>query len=188
MVVWRRVGRPLVYGLKALGRRLRGEPPFQPPLPWNSGAFVIICDDSGYVFWVKRKDYAIWNLPGGGSLPGEAPWETAVRETREETGLVVSLTSCSGVYVKPTGNTMIFIFTATIIGGVLTTGPESAAFDYFTPGKEPTNTLPKHVERVADATAMPGTTVFKIQAGPPGVEALDLQNVNPEDSVTATPK
>jgi ADP-ribose pyrophosphatase YjhB (NUDIX family) len=184
MVVWRWVDGPLVYGLKALGRRLRGEPLFQPPLPWNSGAFVIICDDSGDVLWVRRNDFDVWNLPGGGSEQGEAPWETAVRETREETGLEVSLSRLSGVYVKPAENTMIFAFTAAITGGVLTTGTESAGFDYFRPGKEPVNTLPKHVERVADATAMSGTTVFKVQDGPAGLEAIGLQNVNHENSVT----
>ncbi|MFE2014278.1 NUDIX domain-containing protein [Streptomyces sp. NPDC059491] len=30
-----------------------------------------------------------WQWPGGTSETGERPWETAVRETREETGLVV---------------------------------------------------------------------------------------------------
>ncbi len=188
MIIWRRVVGPLVYGLKDIGRRMQRVHPYKPPLPWKSGAFVILRDDSGGVLWVKRNDFDVWNLPGGGSEQGEAPWETAVRETREETGLEVSLSRLSGLYVKPAENIMIFAFTADITSGVLTTGTEAIAFDYFRPGKEPDNTLPKHVERVADATAMSGTTVFKIQAGPSGVEALGLQNVNPEDSVTATPK
>jgi 8-oxo-dGTP pyrophosphatase MutT (NUDIX family) len=188
MIVWRRAIGPLVYALKDLSRRLRGEPPFQPPLPWSSGAFVIVRDDSGDVLWVKRNDYDVWNLPGGGSEQGEAPWETAVRETREETGLEVALTGCSGVYVKPATNTMILIFTASIIGGSLTTGPESTAFDYFTPGCEPDNSLPKHVERVADAEAMPGPTRFKVQDGPPGLEILGLDTISGENKPQAPAK
>ncbi|MGP4004696.1 NUDIX domain-containing protein [Streptomyces sp. 8N706] len=31
-----------------------------------------------------------WQFPGGNMDPGESPWETAVRETREETGLIIS--------------------------------------------------------------------------------------------------
>ncbi|MEU3607121.1 NUDIX hydrolase [Streptomyces sp. NPDC035033] len=30
----------------------------------------------------------VWQWPGGNMDPGESPWETAVRECREETGLV----------------------------------------------------------------------------------------------------
>ncbi|MFB7512304.1 NUDIX domain-containing protein [Streptomyces sp. NPDC056144] len=30
-----------------------------------------------------------WQFPGGTAEPGERPWETAVRETEEETGLLV---------------------------------------------------------------------------------------------------
>nr|WP_202514873.1 NUDIX hydrolase [Streptomyces sp. SID161] len=31
-----------------------------------------------------------WQLPGGTMEPGERPWETAVRECREETGITVT--------------------------------------------------------------------------------------------------
>jgi len=30
-----------------------------------------------------RRD--LWNLPGGGLEPGEAPWKAVIREVREET-------------------------------------------------------------------------------------------------------
>ncbi|WP_351237634.1 NUDIX hydrolase [Streptomyces sp. NPDC002133] len=32
----------------------------------------------------------VWQLPGGVMDAGETPWETAVRETREETGIVLT--------------------------------------------------------------------------------------------------
>ena len=35
-----------------------------------------------------RNDSGLWSLPGGSSDPGETPKETALREIREETGLV----------------------------------------------------------------------------------------------------
>ena len=53
--------------------------------------------------------------------------------------------------------------------------PEAAAFDYFASGREPVNSLPKQVERAADATAGWPAPVFRIQAGPPGLEQLGLR-------------
>lgn len=37
----------------------------------------------------RHKRLGIWMQPGGHIETGEAPWQAAVRETREETGLVV---------------------------------------------------------------------------------------------------
>ena len=41
-----------------------------------------------------------WELPGGGSEPGEAPDETARRELLEETGLEVDVGRLTGVYYE----------------------------------------------------------------------------------------
>jgi ADP-ribose pyrophosphatase YjhB (NUDIX family) len=139
------------------------------------GAFVIVRDPTGRVLWVRRTDYNVWNLPGGGCGPQEAPWEAAVRETREETGLEVRLTGLSGVYVKPEQSRMALVFAGEVAGGELTTGPEAAGFAMFGPGQEPANSLPKHVERAADACSGAEQTVFKVQAGPPGLELLGLR-------------
>ncbi len=176
MIVWRRLVGPLVYRSKDFRRRMRGETPFQPPLPWSVGAFVVIQNEMGDILWVKRTDYDLWNLPGGGNEPGEAPWATAIRETREESGLDVDLTGCSGIYVKPKRNQMVFTFTARIVGGKLTTGDEAAAFAYFSPGNEPDNTLPKHIDRVTDAVSLQGATQFRIQDGPSGLEVLGINH------------
>jgi ADP-ribose pyrophosphatase YjhB (NUDIX family) len=166
---------PIVYRWKDLRRRWNDQPPYQPPMPWSMGAFTVIRDEKGKVLWVKRTDYDIWNLPGGKSEAREAPWDTAVRETGEETGLEVRLTHLSGVYIKTAGNDMILCFTAEVVGGELTTGPEAAAFAYFVPGQEPANTLPKHLPRVIDAITQQDTTLFRVQDGPPGLEVLGFK-------------
>lgn len=41
-----------------------------------------------------------WELPGGGSEPGEAPDQTARRELLEETGLRAELERLTGVYFE----------------------------------------------------------------------------------------
>ncbi len=42
------------------------------------------------VVLLEHKRLGIWLQPGGHIDPGETPWDAALRETREETGLVVS--------------------------------------------------------------------------------------------------
>ncbi|WP_245811965.1 NUDIX domain-containing protein [Actinophytocola xinjiangensis] len=51
-------------------------------------AGVVIRDASGRVLLVEPSYKAGWEIPGGVVEDDEAPWVTAVRETREEIGLV----------------------------------------------------------------------------------------------------
>ncbi|MCO5186591.1 MAG: NUDIX domain-containing protein [Anaerolineae bacterium] len=152
----------LVYPLRNLMRRFTGKRYVAPP-SWHLAASTIIRDAEGKVLWIKRRDDGRWNLPHGGSQPLEPPWQTALRETREETGLEVRLTDLTGVYVKPEKEEMVFVFSAETISGTLTTGPESAEFATFSPGDEPETCLPFHVARVADAAAPRETTIFRTQ-------------------------
>jgi ADP-ribose pyrophosphatase YjhB (NUDIX family) len=53
------------------------------------GAQAVVTDDDGRVLLIERADTGHWSLPGGFVDAHESPRETAVRETREETGLAV---------------------------------------------------------------------------------------------------
>jgi ADP-ribose pyrophosphatase YjhB (NUDIX family) len=110
-----RLARPLLDRYLNLRNRLTGRS-YAPPPEWESAAFAVLRDDAGRVLWVKRRDYAVWNLPGGGRQHGEAPWVTVARETREETGVEIGLDGLAGVYVKR-GNQMVFVFDAHITAG-----------------------------------------------------------------------
>lgn len=165
---------PVVYRWQDFRRARLKLPPHVSPRPWSHGAFTIIRDIEDRVLWVKRTDHDVWNLPGGGPVDGEAPWDTAVREALEETGLTVRLLHLSGVYIKPADHRLIFSFLAEAVAGQLTAGPEAAAFDYFSPGQEPENALPKQLQRAADATDTQAATQFRIQDGPPGLTQLGL--------------
>ena len=55
------------------------------------GAFAIILDIQQRVLLCHRKDMDRWNLPGGGVMDGETPWQAVIREVREEVGLQVSI-------------------------------------------------------------------------------------------------
>lgn len=64
-------------------------------------ANVVVMDDEGRILIIKRTDNGNHALPGGGLDLGESLPQTAVRETREETGLDVEITGLVGIYTDP---------------------------------------------------------------------------------------
>ena len=64
------------------------------------GAEAAILDSEGRILLVRRSDDGRWCLPCGWVEPNESPAEAAVRETREETGLVVRPTSLVDVFTR----------------------------------------------------------------------------------------
>ena len=61
-------------------------------------AAAAIYDEQGRVLMGLHADRKIWVLPGGLIEPGEIPADGAVRETWEETGLLIEITNILGVY------------------------------------------------------------------------------------------
>lgn len=144
-------------------QRRQGKAPWPEPQPWRTGAFTVVRNEAGAVLWVKRTDRDLWNLPGGGGENEEPPWETAVRETLEETGCHVRLGELTSINSYTDEANITFTFTAEIISGKLTIGPEAAAFAWFQPGEEPANAVAQHRERVADACQPANGVVFRKQ-------------------------
>jgi 8-oxo-dGTP pyrophosphatase MutT (NUDIX family) len=58
----------------------------------NKAVGVLPVDDDGHIWLVGQYRYTLdaysWEIPEGGGPDGEAPEETALRELREETGLI----------------------------------------------------------------------------------------------------
>lgn len=158
-----RMGRWILHRLANLRQVLGEAGQTKPPAEWKVGAFVLIRDAEGRILWLRRRDSGRWNLPGGERQGREAPWETAIRETREESGLQVRLTGLPGVYVKSPPQTLVFTFGAVPESGTLQPTSEASEIAYYAPGQEPENALPKHVERVADAYDAVGPTIFRHQ-------------------------
>lgn len=65
------------------------------------GAGVLITNDSGCLLLLQRADNHFWGIPGGSMEPGERIEETALRETFEETGLVLEALTLHGVFSGP---------------------------------------------------------------------------------------
>lgn len=62
---------------------------------------VVVRDDQGRVLLIHKVDNDLWALPGGGHDPGERITDTAVRETKEETGIDIEVTGLVGTYTNP---------------------------------------------------------------------------------------
>lgn len=155
----------ILFPLQRWQRRRSGQPPWPEAPTWRMGAFTIIRNAAGAALWVKRTDMDMWNLPGGGAENEEPPWQTAVRETLEETGCQVALCGLTSINSYTNEANLTFNYTAKITGGQLTTGPETADFAWFMPGEEPANSLLQHRERVADACSPNEGVIFRKQDG-----------------------
>jgi ADP-ribose pyrophosphatase YjhB (NUDIX family) len=62
---------------------------------------VFVLDEAGRVLLIRRTDNGLWAVPGGAQDIGEYIAETAVRETREESGIDVEIIGIIGVYSNP---------------------------------------------------------------------------------------
>ena len=136
------------------------------------GAFGIIFDEQKRVLLVHRRDYDLWNLPGGTLEDFESPVNAVKRETKEETGLEVEVSKLLGVYNKESKNDMAFSFLCKVVGGEITLNDEADKIEYFDIDKLPSNTVPKQVERIKDALSNPSEVIFKTQSGKSAIELV----------------
>jgi ADP-ribose pyrophosphatase YjhB (NUDIX family) len=91
----------------------------------------------------------VWNLPGGRLEEGEAPWDTALREIKEEVGLSsIVLDRLVGVNFKPEGNDMVFTFLAYRTPEEPSLSDEADDIRFFSLETMPENTAPKQKQRI----------------------------------------
>jgi 8-oxo-dGTP pyrophosphatase MutT (NUDIX family) len=62
---------------------------------------VVATDQESRLLLQRRRDTGQWALPMGKMELGETPSQCAIRETREETGILVEITGFLGVYSDP---------------------------------------------------------------------------------------
>jgi 8-oxo-dGTP pyrophosphatase MutT (NUDIX family) len=107
-------------------------------------ANVIVVNDQGEILMIRRTDNGNWAVPGGGMDLGESITETAVRETREETGITCEITGLVGIYTNPrhvilyTSNGEVrqefsIVFTARPVSGELRPSSESSEPHWIPP-------------------------------------------------------
>ncbi len=131
------------------------------------GVSAVIRDEQGRVLLALRRRPAIWNLPGGSVEPGEAPWDAAIRETREEVGLDVEVDRLTGVYDRSPDGDPVLVFTCRVLAGTATTTEEAVRVGWFEPDALPAEINPYQPERIADAVRAGPAAVLRHQPGPP---------------------
>ncbi|HUQ42990.1 MAG TPA: NUDIX hydrolase [Candidatus Limnocylindria bacterium] len=78
-----------------------------------------------------------WAQPGGFLEVDETATEGAVRETLEETGLVVAPGSIVGLYARLEAAVIVVVYEARIVGGEPRPSPEALEVQAFTPDEIP---------------------------------------------------
>ncbi|MFC9973212.1 NUDIX domain-containing protein [Spirillospora sp. NPDC127200] len=105
---------------------------------------VVVTDDEGKILLIRRTDNDNWAVPGGAIDLGESVSEAAVRETREESGIVCEITGVVGIYSDPkhvihyTSNDEVrqefsILLTARPVGGRPTPSDESCEVHWVAP-------------------------------------------------------
>jgi ADP-ribose pyrophosphatase YjhB (NUDIX family) len=92
--------------------------------------------DAGELVLIKRgiePGFGSWAQPGGFLEVDETVTEAAVRETREETGLVVEPGQFVGLYSRLEAAVVVIAFEARILGGEMQPTPEALEVKAFAP-------------------------------------------------------
>ena len=102
---------------------------------------VLIWDDDGRLLLMREAQTGRWQTIGGMIDPDESPWDAALREAREETGLTVRLerlrTALGGPGYKvhyPNGDLCSYVsivFDAVVVTGELAGDDEVADLQWF---------------------------------------------------------
>jgi ADP-ribose pyrophosphatase YjhB (NUDIX family) len=110
--------------------------------------------DKGKILLTKREDFEVWCLPSGGVENGESLIEAATRETKEETGIAIHVTSLVGIYSRlgETNDIHAILYAARPIGGELKIqNGETLEVKYFSLDELPEELLFGHKRRIMDA-------------------------------------
>lgn len=125
---------------------------------YHQAAFALIRDHEGRILWKKRRDFDLWDLPGGKAdqedfLEGLwAPELTALREVLEETGCHIDLESLFGRFygaaISHDVPSLVLVFVARITNGQLCLSDEASGFGWYRHQELPPNSFTIHKDIV----------------------------------------
>lgn len=131
-------------------------------MKYSHGAFnVVICNQK--VLLVKRRDFPLWDLPGGVVESDELPSEAAIREMYEETGYEVQIDYEFARYIDKTRNDCQHLFKSHIINGELKrTTTETRDLRWFSLNRLPLLIIPNRKRQIRDALTITGIEEYGI--------------------------
>ena len=92
--------------------------------------------DAGEVVLIRRgiePGRGAWAQPGGFLEVDETATEGAIRETLEETGLVVQPGEILGLYARLEAAVIVLVYEASVVGGTAQTSPEALEVRAYAP-------------------------------------------------------
>lgn len=151
---------------------LRSEIPPLPPSVDKAVVTVVLrgAGSQQEILLLKRRDFRLFDLPGGCPDPGESLEDAARREAEEETGYQVEIERFVGEYWRPRdpgGGTLIAVFAGRVVGGAqIAEGPETLAVGWFSPHRLPFTLFDFCAEYVRDALSNAQAPVRRTQVVP----------------------
>ncbi len=131
---------------------------------FGANALVI---NSNQILLIKRLDFEIWALPGGGVEDGESLETTAIRETKEETNVDIIVGSFVGIFSRPKwvsgGDHSIVFKCCPISHNLVPDQLEISDCRYFNLDNLPHDIWPPHLDIIAFVAANPESTTFVTQ-------------------------
>jgi ADP-ribose pyrophosphatase YjhB (NUDIX family) len=132
---------------------------------------VLAYNDDDRLLLVRDREDGFWTCPGGIVEPHELPADAAVRETWEESGVLVKLTGILGVFggehcggVYSNGDRIAWIatiFSARVIGGMpLPDGSETSAAQFLSRGEIARLPLKPHLSLFLEAAGFRARRLF----------------------------
>jgi 8-oxo-dGTP diphosphatase len=106
-------------------------------------AVGVILERREQIVLVRRKFEpmsGLWSLPAGFMEYGEAPEDTARRETLEETGLRIELAGLQGAYRAGSDTgvpVLLLVYRGQVVGGRLRAGDDAAEAGWFAADERP---------------------------------------------------
>jgi len=132
-------------------------------MPTEGATAIVFAEDRTRVLMLKREDFRVWVLPGGGIEAGETREQAAIRETREETGYEIAIDRLVGRYWHPQtpgGGSVRYLFAGHIVGGTaIQNGPETVGVGFFPIDALPSPMLPWVKDFITDALTNSPTIV-----------------------------
>ncbi|HET7098799.1 MAG TPA: NUDIX hydrolase [Patescibacteria group bacterium] len=135
------------------------------------GVICLTSNDKGNkILLVKRRDYPIWVMPGGGIEKIETPKKAATRETFEESGFNVKIVRKIAEY-SAGGNRISHFYLCKIVSGKPRTSRESSKVSFFSPKHLPNPISPLIANYIDDFNKRHSMVIKKSS---PKLSGLDI--------------
>jgi ADP-ribose pyrophosphatase YjhB (NUDIX family) len=131
------------------------------------GVFAAIRNGQGDLLLCLRRDFELWEMPGGQVDPGESPWDAVRREVLEETGLRVTVGRLVGLYWRPNRDVLVLQFECEGHGSP-TASAEAREVRFFPADGLPERINPVVADRIEDVMAADPVVHMRTQTGPSG--------------------